>query len=383
MSETTDFAYSRSVRVAITHPYSWPEVRRGAERITVETARALAGRGHDVTLFTAGARRGRSSDAGVTTVRYRRRFGASGRHERWFGWRVLPDLVRGRFDVVHSLMPGDALAAIRARRITGHRVVYEEMGNPYRRWWAGLPDRRVRERVVRGGDVYACMSEYSRSVLEAEWGREGSIIPGGVRLDQFAPAPAREPRPTILFSGAVTERRKHLDTLLEAIAILAEREPDVRLWISGPGDPSPLLAAAPSAAVERAVVLDLGRAEEQGERYGRAWVTALPSEADSFGLVMIESLASGTPVVVADDGAPREVVEPGIGAISRLRDPVSLADALANTLALARDPATASRCRTRSAAFDWDTGIAPLLERLYSGTGDDEDVMRRQSSSVR
>jgi glycosyltransferase involved in cell wall biosynthesis len=356
------------VRVAITHPYSWPEVRRGAERITVESARALAGRGHEVTLLTAGATPGRDSHAGFTTVRYRRLLRDPIRHERWFGWRVLPALVRGRFDVVHSLMPADAVAAIRARRLTGNRTVYAEMGNPHRRWWSGLPDRRVRERVVRAADVYACMSQYSLQVLEDEWGRSGSIIPGGVRLDQFAPAPEREREPTILFSGAVNEKRKHLDTLLEAIAILAVREPQVQLWISGPGDAGELLAQAPPRARERTVVLDLGRAEEQGARYGRAWVTALPSEADSFGMVLVESLACGTPIVVADDGAPPELVEPGIGAVSRPSDPECLAEALAGALRLARDPATASLCRAKAAEFDWDYGIAPILEKLYART---------------
>jgi glycosyltransferase involved in cell wall biosynthesis len=203
-------------------------------------------------------------------------------------------------------------------------------------------------------------------VLQEEWGRAGSIIPGGVRLDQFAPARHREPDPTILFSGAVGERRKHLDTLLAAVALLARREPRVQLWISGPGDAGELLAQAPAAARERTTVLDLGRAEEQGERYGRAWLTALPSEADSFGMVLVESLACGTPVVVADDGAPPELVEPGTGAVSRRRDPESLADALAKTLDLARDPGTVSHCRDKAAEFDWDAAIAPLLEKLYS-----------------
>src|SRR6266508_4243113 len=111
------------MKVAITHPYSWPEVRRGAERITVETGHALAGRGHDVTVLTAGRSAGKERRDGVTTVRYRRVFDNPRRHEQWFGWRVFPDLVRGRFDAVHSLMPYDAIAAIRARRMTRHVTV--------------------------------------------------------------------------------------------------------------------------------------------------------------------------------------------------------------------------------------------------------------------
>src|SRR2546421_9673016 len=233
------------MKVAITHPYSWPEVRGGAERITVETGGALAARGHEVTVCTAGDAANKRRAGGVTTVRYRRVFDNSLRHERWFGWRVLPDLVRGRFDAVHSLMPHDAIAAIRARRMTRHVTVYEEMGNPYRWWWNGLPDRRARKRVVREIDVYACMSRYSLRVLEEEWRRGGVVTSGGVQLDEFAPAPAREPEPTILFSGALTERRKHLDTLLEAVALPARREPELRVWRTGPGQSPPPPAAGP------------------------------------------------------------------------------------------------------------------------------------------
>jgi phosphatidyl-myo-inositol alpha-mannosyltransferase len=356
------------MKVAITHPYSWPEVRRGAERITVETGRALAARGHDVTLFTAG--RAASEDGtcpGMRVVRYRRLFDDPHRHERWFAWRAFPDLVRGRFDAVHSLMPHDAIAAIRARRLTGHVTVYEEMGNPYRWWWDGLPDRRARRRVVREVDVYACMSRYSLRVLETEWKRGGVVVPGGVRLDEFEPAD-RAPTPTILFSGALTEPRKHLDTLLDAVALLAPHEPDLRLWLSGPGDPAPFLAAAPPEARARTEVLGLGDANEQGSRYASAWVTALPSEADSFGMVAVESLACGTPIVVADDGAPQELVSNETGSVTQLRDPESLAAGLSTAFDLAQRSDTAVRCRERARSFDWELAIAPFLEKLYTGT---------------
>ncbi len=355
-----------TVKVAITHPYSWPEVRRGAERIAAETARSLVARGHEVTVFTAGTVAQHHEAGGLRTVRYRRRFADPVRHERWFGWRVLPELVRGRFDAVHSLMPYDAVAAIRAGRLTRHRTVYQEIGNPLRSWWAGLRDRRARRRVVRSVEVYGCMSRYTTRVLAAEWGRVGAVIPGGVRIEQFEPASERAPDPTILYSGALTEPRKHLGTLLEAIGRLAADLPDVQLWLSGPGDPSELLRAVPPSTRARVDVLRLGEPDEQGPRYAAAWVTALPSEADCFGLVLVESLACGTPIVVADDGAPPELVTPETGAVSRLRDPDSLADALRRTLDLARIPETVTRCRARAAEFDWDTAIAPRLEGLYA-----------------
>jgi phosphatidylinositol alpha-mannosyltransferase len=354
------------MKVAITHPYSWPEVRRGAERIVAETARALGIRGHDVTVLTAGRSPGREHGGGVATVRYRRVFDDARMHERWFAARITPALARGHFEVVHSLMPFDALAAVATRRIGRHRTVYQEIGNPHGWWWAGIPDGRARQRVVRSVDVYGCMSRYSLRVLEQDWARNGVLIPGGVRLDTFEPARQRAPEPTILFSGALDEPRKHLDTLLAALALLARRVPDVRLLLSGPGEPGAVIAAAPVDSRTRTAILELGAAAEQGDRYARAWVTALPSEGDCFGLALVESLACGTPIVVADDGAPPELVTDGVGAVARVRDPRSLADALERSLDLARQTETVERCRSRAAAFDWDTAIAPLLEEVYA-----------------
>lgn len=353
------------MKVAITHPYSWPEVRRGAERITVETARSLAARGHAVEIITAGARAGRTTESGVTTIRYRRVWPDPVRHERWFGWRIAPRLLMGRYDAVHSLMPADGATAVRLARWGRFRTVYEELGIPIKAWWADKPDRRSRLAVAARADVYGCMSRYALGVLERDHARSGALIPGGVRLSEFAPAPVRTGRPTILFSGALTEPRKGVALLLDAVALIARRLPEVRLWLSGPGDPGPLLAAASPVARERTKVLGIGDPHQQAERYAQAWVTALPSVNESFGMVLLESLACGTPIVVADDSAPPELVEPGAGAVCRPGDVSSLAEALESAIDLARAPATAARCRSVAEGYDWDRAIAPMLEGLY------------------
>jgi glycosyltransferase involved in cell wall biosynthesis len=343
-------------------------VRRGAERIVVETARALAARGHEVTVLTSGQSRERTHDATtrVTTVRLRRRFSEAERHERWFGRAVVLHLVRERFDVVHSLMPFDAVAAIRAGRLRRHRTVYEELGLPSTSWWRGRHDEHARLRVARGVDVYGCMSQYALDMLRQECDRDGVLIPGGVRLEEFQPGAEREQHPTVLFSAVLDEPRKGLALLLDALALLAVEEPDVRLWLSGPGDPSSLLAAAPVAARERTTVLPLGSPGEQADRYASAWATALPSTSESFGMVLIESLACGTPIVVADHAAPPELVTPETGAICQAGDAQSLAFALGHAFALARDGETVARCRATAKAFDWDEALAPRLEKIYA-----------------
>jgi phosphatidylinositol alpha-mannosyltransferase len=355
------------VRLALTHAYSWPDVRRGAERIIVELSEALAGRGHDVTVLTAGRKAGITHHHGVRTERMRQRSDVGPEHEADFGRRLLPRLVRHRFDAVHSLGPRDAVAAIRTARVRGHRTVYTQLGLPLVAWWVTQPENDAHTRVVRDIDVYGCMSRYALDALATEFGRQGALTPGGVDLERFQPATAREAHPTILFSGALSEPRKGVGTLLEAMALVVKKEPAVRLWLSGPGDPAPLLAAAPAAARACTDALPLGEPGAQAERYGRAWVSVLPSKFDSFGMVLVEALACGTPVVASDHAALPELVTPGrTGYLSPPDDPVALAEALLQGLELSHRPGVADDCRASARPYDWKTGVAPLLEELYT-----------------
>jgi phosphatidylinositol alpha-mannosyltransferase len=245
-----------------------------------------------------------------------------------------------------------------------------QLGVPLRSWWDAGPDRAAHQRIVNDADVYGCMSRYALDALAREYGRtDGVLMPGGVDLDAFHPLP-REPQPTILFSGAVYEGRKGLPVLLEALAIVARSVPDVQLWVSGPGDAGPFLAAAPDAARRRTTVLPIGDPDAQGERYARAWATALPSRGDSFGMVLAESLACGTPLVAANDSALPELVDPGrTGALCEPDDAESVAAAIHTAFGLAQQAGTADACRDFATQFDWDTGIAPMFERYYSSSG--------------
>jgi glycosyltransferase involved in cell wall biosynthesis len=361
-----------AVRIALTHAFCWPEVRRGAERFLPELAAALARRGHDVVHYSAAREPGRERVRGVDTVRLRRVFASQYRHEADFGLRLLPRLTAERFDAVHSLGRHDAVASIRAARLRrdGRRTVFTDLGLPDPRWWReeGRWQARAAARVVAGIDVYSGMSQSAVDHLAANYGRaDGVVVPGGVDLAAFAPAAVREPAPTILFSGAVAEPRKGVAVLLEALPFIAAAEPDVTLWLSGPGDAAPLLAAAPPTASERVRLLGLGAVDGQPERYGRAWITCLPSTHDSFGMSLLESLACGTPVVTTTHSAPQELVAAGVtGELCAPHDPAALAAACLRALALTRAPGIDERCRATARDYDWDGALAPLCERLYA-----------------
>ena len=360
------------MRIALTHAYSWPEVRRGAERFLPGLAAALARRGHHVVHYSSAWDPFDEERDGVRTRRLRRRFEEPNRHELDFGVRLLPRLAAATFDVVHSLGRHDAVASIRASRLhPRRRTVITDLGLPNPGWWAeqGRREARAAAKVVRDVDVYSCMSRCAADYLARNYGRhDGVVVPGGVDLEAFHPAEARAPNPTILFSGAIGEARKGVPVLLEALPTIAEAEPEVELWLSGPGDPEPMLAAAPPGARERTRALGLGEAEGQSDRYGRAWITCLPSTHDSFGMALVESLACGTPVVATTHSAPKEVIEPGVtGELCEPHDPVGLAAACVRAFALARRAGIADACRSSAEAFDWDRGLAPLVEGLYAG----------------
>jgi glycosyltransferase involved in cell wall biosynthesis len=269
---------------------------------------------------------------------------------------------------VHSFGPPDALASIRASKLRSHRTVYTNLGLPFHWAWDDRHDGRAHARVVEEIDVYGCMSQFALDALQHDYGREGALTPGGVDTVQFHPAARRAERPTVLFSGALYEERKGLASLLTAMDLLLPDLPELRLWVSGPGDPARLLATAPDRVRRSIDVLPIGDPNGLAERYGEAWVTALPSKHDSFGMVLIESLACGTPIVPSTHSALPELVRPGVtGALCAPDDPHSLAGALRQALELARNGDAVAACRDSVAQYDWRTGIAPLLERLYAG----------------
>lgn len=363
------------MRIALTHAFCWPEVRRGAERFLPALGAALARRGHEVVHFSASWSPDHSLQDGVETIRIRRLFHDGYRHEAYFGLAMTPRLAAAEFDVVHSMGRHDALASIRAARLhRARRTMITDLGLPDPVWWAqqGKREASAAAKVVDSIDVYSAMSRTALGYLARNYGRRnGVVVPGGVSLAAFAPAPAREPHPTILFSGALAERRKGVPVLLEALPLIATAEPEVQLWLSGPGDAGPWLARTPAKVSDRVRLLGLGDPNAQHERYGRAWVTCLPSIHDSFGMALLESLACGTPLVSTTHSAPQELVHEGVtGELCAPEDPRALADACLRALALARRSDTVANCRAAAEPYDWDRGLAPLCERLYQGGGD-------------
>lgn len=362
------------MHVAVVHPYPWPEVRRGAERYLDDLAAYLAAAGHEVTIVTGthDAPGSTVDEAGVTCWRLHH-ITRGGRLQlgevETFGARALQALVRLRPDVVHAFTPSAALAGRLALRPT----LYTVLGHPAADQMpdAAIP-RWLFESASRRATVTATLSHASADALADLVGRRGVVLPPGVRSARFpAELAPRGGPPRLLLSASLSDRRKRAELAVAVLALVLARHPEARLRLSGEGDPGWVLAAADElgpgvrAAVE---VLGPGSPEDVPARYRDASVTLLPSEHEAFGLALVESLASGTPVVCPRAGGMPEIVgDPavGVGVVADEATAAALAGAVERALCMAADPATPPRCVARAERWSWEATVGPAHVRLY------------------
>jgi phosphatidylinositol alpha-mannosyltransferase len=364
----------RALRIALVHPHSWPEVRRGGERYLADLAWYLGQNGHTVDVITGTDGPGTTvrEAPGVTIHRLHHLTAGSltrrgiGRDET-FAVPAVTRLLRRRYDVVHAFTPTAALAAVAA----GQRTVYTVIGHPNPAYLAEHPtQRRIFSAAARAATVTAALSAASARAVREHLGRDAHVLPPGIRLERFPPSlePRRGP-PRLLFSAHLEDRRKGLLDVLGAVPALCAVVPDARVVLSGAGDHRWAVDRLGDAAgdVMRAVdVLGPGALDDVPRRYRDATVTVLPSVDEAFGLAIAESLASGTPAICADSGGPPEIVSTrDVGRVVPAGDVAALAAAMVDTVRLAADPATPRRCVEASRRWGWTESVGPQHESLY------------------
>ncbi|MCU1378734.1 MAG: glycosyl transferase group 1 [Acidimicrobiales bacterium] len=363
---------NRPLRVALLSPYSWPEVTRGGERYLHDLAWYLSRQGHEVDVVSGTS--GPPSIVEAEGARFVRRTHRVPRPMRergstafdTFGLIALRPMLRRRYDVVHSLAATGAVAA----RVAGQRVVYTVMGHPTPDQFGHRPlDRQLIGLGTRAARVTTTYSEASALAVHALYRRRATPLHLGIRSADFPVEPAPRTGPArLLFPAFAGERRKGLDHLLRAMALVLDRHPDARLQLLGGGDTDWAFESLGTDEPRvRAAIDDLGRhVGDVGHFYRSATVAVLPSKHEAFGVVLVESLASGTPVVCSDDGGMPEIVSsPAVGRVAPHGDPAALASAILEAVALAAAPGTPERCAEHARRWDWDTSIGPAHEALY------------------
>jgi phosphatidylinositol alpha-1,6-mannosyltransferase len=134
---------------------------------------------------------------------------------------------------------------------------------------------------------------------------------------------------------ATADRYKGIDTVIRALPAVAARVPAVQWVVAGDGDDRPRLEALAREAGVAGRAHFLGRVSEAvlAECYRRADVFVMPSQAEGFGIVFLEAMQQGVPVVAADSGGTPEVVADGeTGLLVPYGDHAALADRLVRLL---------------------------------------------------
>jgi len=224
------------------------------------------------------------------------------------------------------------------------------------------------------------VSEDLASVLRMRNPRsQVTVIPNGVESSLFAP-PTGSQRKDILYLGRLDTSQKGIDLLVQAFALIADKV-DEDLVIAGDGpDEAKVRRLVDELGVAKRVRF-LGRVSGDSKRLvlDQARILAVPSRAETFGIVAAEGLARGTPIIAFDIPCLREIVTPEVGVLVAAEgrfDPGRFGAALAEILGrpdvLAdkgrRGPASVARFRWESAADAQEAVYLRAIEEARGNT---------------
>lgn len=277
------------------------------------------------------------------------------------------------FDLIHAhfIYPDGVVAHRLAARYGVPFVVTEHAP------WTGWLDRRGVARAAlpaarAAAAILAVSSSVERTIRAyAGDGPTVEVVPVGVDPELFALGGRPRIADRILFVGFINYM-KGVDVLLDAMAILRDRGEPGRAAVVGGGFYRDTLRQEASLR-RRAEELGLGdRVAFMGRRPPRevatlmaeSAVVVLPSRAESFGAVLVEALACGTPVVATRCGGPEDIVTDAVGELVPPEAPMELADALSRVLT-APDRFRPDDLRAYALAkFGWPS-VAERIWNLY------------------
>jgi glycogen(starch) synthase len=204
------------------------------------------------------------------------------------------------------------------------------------------------------------------------------VIPNGIdpkrvrckssaaELARFRRRWARDDERIVLFVGRLV-REKGVEILIDALPEVLASQPRAKLVVAGAGSHEHLMARARAKGLGQKVAFTGFVSEDLTRLYAVAEVAVFPSLYEPFGIVALEAMAAGVPVVASDVGGLREVVTHGVTGIHTWASNAhSLAWGINQVLA---DGALAARLRRKArqevmARFHWD-GIAEQTIALY------------------
>lgn len=385
------------MRIGIVCPYLW-DIPGGVQAHVRDLAETLIALGHDVCVLAPGEEDSPSLPsyvvaAGKTVpIPYngsvaRLQFGlvSATRVRRW--------LRQGNFDVVHVHEPAPPSLSLLTVLLADVPLVATFHAASSRSRFLAMFDGVVQAVLERLSGRIA-VSPAARKMIVEHLGADAVVIPNGVSVAAYAgaqplPGYPRDPAlgGTIGFIGRYDESRKGMAVLLAAMTELVKSRPGVQLLVAGRGDEQQFLDKLPEQLRDSVVMLGLVSEHDKAALLRSVDVYVAPNTGgESFGIILLEAMAAGTPIVasdlpafrlVLDDPNPNQAGSAGRGSedrtegqrsaalLFRNRDSAGLARALERLLG---DPALRGELAAASAElvrpYDWP-GVAAQILRVY------------------
>ena len=288
--------------------------------------------------------------------------------------RVRRWLRNGKFDLIHihePITPSISLLALWAAEQPVVATFHTATPRSRSMQLASGVLRAAIEKI----DAGIAVSESARNVVIQHLGRDAVVIPNGIRFDDFAtrrPLMRAEARPStghvagslrpteqsrLIFIGRLDEPRKGLDVLLAAVPLIRKARPNLEVVVAGQGSRTlPAWCSNLGTITHEAKIALLGSAD----------VFVAPHLArESFGIVLLEAMASGVQVVASDLppfvdllGAPQD--EQRLGEVFSVGDHRALARAVLQVLDRP-DAQRAARAQQAARSYDWSSVGATVL----------------------
>ncbi|MFZ3556179.1 MULTISPECIES: glycosyltransferase family 4 protein [unclassified Streptomyces] len=372
------------MRIGIVCPYSW-DVPGGVQFHIRDLAEHLIALGHEVSVlapaddetplppYVVSAGRAVPVPYNGSVARLNFGFLSAARVRRW--------LHDGTFDVIHIHEPASpSLGLLTCWAAQGPIVATFHTSNPRSR--AMIAAYPILQPALEKISARIAVSEYARRTLVEHLGGDAVVIPNGVDVDFFARAEpkaewqtegarssvegggGRREGGTIGFIGRIDEPRKGLPVVMKALPkILAER-PQTRLLVAGRGDEDEAVASLPKEMRDRVEFLGMVSDEDKARLLASVDVYVAPNTGgESFGIILVEAMSAGAPVLASDLDAFAQVLDQGAaGELFTNEDADNLAVA---ALRLLGDPERREELRARGSKhvrrFDWSTVGADIL----------------------
>jgi phosphatidylinositol alpha-mannosyltransferase len=364
------------MRIGLVCPYQW-DVPGGVQYHVRDLAETLRGLGHHVEILTPAEHEANLPAEHVTWAGRAVPFPYNGSMASFqFGLvsaaRVRRWLREGSFDVVHVHEPAPPSVSLLVCMNAKGPIVATFHAATIRSKWLAVWGPWVRPWMERISGRIA-VSDFARRVQVEHLGGDAVVIPNGVHVRAFAEGPplpghARGAgHPTVGFLGRYDEPRKGLPVLLEAMRTVVRDHPDARLLVAGRGDPDDFAELVGEDLAPHVTLLGELTEPEKAAFLRSVDVYCAPNlMGESFGVVLLEAMAAGAPVVASDlDAFARVLADGAAGVLVRRGDAADLAAALSGLLAEpARRAQLAEAGRQAVAGYDWSV-VAQRILAVY------------------